>query len=309
MSGLGDRSWTHAWKRVVGDNASPRKRGNAFESSRLADAGWDRMESRARRWAAGGLLLGAVLGVAAFAPARWLAGAITQATGHRLTLAQAQGTLWNGSALVMLTGGEGSKDASVLPGRLKWRLGLRGLGMVLQADHACCLDGTLEIEWARTWSTSRLKVMPQGTAIGRWPNPWLAGLGTPWNTLQLGGSTRLIATGLQFENRGQGWVMQGQLDAEMMGVSSRISPLPVLGNYRLSVLGDASGATLGQLRLSTMDGPLQLSANGDWGRKGLRLLGEARAATPNDLPALQNLLNIIGRRDGDRSVLSIGSPT
>ena len=277
-------------------------------SSRLAEAEWGHLESRARRWALAGVLLGAGVGLVAFAPARWLADGITQASANRLTLAHAQGTIWSGTALVMLTGGAGSKEASVLPGRMKWRLGLRGLGLVLKAEHACCLDGTLEIELTRGWSTSRVKVISQGPYVGRWPNPWLSGLGTPWNTLQLGGSTRLMATGLQFENKGQGWVMQGQLDAELMGVSSRVSPLPVLGNYRLSLIGDTSGTQIAQLRLSTLEGPLQLSANGDFGRKGLRLLGEARAATPGDLPALQNLLNIVGRRDGDRSVLSIGSP-
>jgi general secretion pathway protein N len=38
----------------------------------------------------------------------------------------------------------------------------------------------------------------------------------------------------------------------------------------------------------------------------VRFRGEASAATPADEPALDNLLNIIGRRNGARSVISIG---
>jgi general secretion pathway protein N len=38
----------------------------------------------------------------------------------------------------------------------------------------------------------------------------------------------------------------------------------------------------------------------------VRFTGAARAASPADEAALSNLLNIIGKRDGARSVISIG---
>ena len=60
-----------------------------------------------------------------------------------------------------------------------------------------------------------------------------------------------------------------------------------------------------QLRLSTIDGGLQLSGNGTLGASGFRFRGEA-TATDADRSALVNLLNIIGRRDGARSVIAIG---
>jgi general secretion pathway protein N len=58
-------------------------------------------------------------------------------------------------------------------------------------------------------------------------------------------------------------------------------------------------------RLSTIDGGLQLSGNGTLGASGFRFRGEA-TATDADRSALVNLLNIIGRRDGARSVIAIG---
>jgi general secretion pathway protein N len=59
------------------------------------------------------------------------------------------------------------------------------------------------------------------------------------------------------------------------------------------------------LSLSTQDGPLQLTGSGTWGPGGVKFRGEARSAT-GDEAALSNLLNIIGRRDGARSIISIG---
>ena len=59
------------------------------------------------------------------------------------------------------------------------------------------------------------------------------------------------------------------------------------------------------LELSTLQGPLLLSGQGQWVGQRLRFTGEARA-TPEREAALSNLLNIIGRRNGARSVISIG---
>ena len=59
------------------------------------------------------------------------------------------------------------------------------------------------------------------------------------------------------------------------------------------------------MQLSTLDGALLLSGQGSWSASGFRLRGEASAAEA-DQAALNNLLNIIGRRDGARSIISIG---
>jgi hypothetical protein len=66
-------------------------------------------------WGLIGTVAGAVLALAAYAPAAWLARAAASATSERLLLADARGTVWQGSAVVVLTGGAGSRDASALP--------------------------------------------------------------------------------------------------------------------------------------------------------------------------------------------------
>jgi general secretion pathway protein N len=108
-----------------------------FAESTLAEMAWQRTRGAAGRWAAAGAFIGATLGLVAFAPAAWLASAVASATDDRLLLTDARGTLWDGSALPVLTGGPGSRDASALPDRLEWRLALRGLGIELRARQAC----------------------------------------------------------------------------------------------------------------------------------------------------------------------------
>jgi len=99
-----------------------------FAESTLAELAWQRTRGAAGRWALAGAIVGALVALLAFAPAAWLASSVASATGERLLLTDARGTLWSGSALPVLTGGPGSRDASALPGRLEWSLAWHGLG-------------------------------------------------------------------------------------------------------------------------------------------------------------------------------------
>jgi general secretion pathway protein N len=272
--------------------------------STYAELAWDRSRSAALRWGIAGALFGALVGLVAFAPAAWLASSVSSATGERLLLADARGTVWSGSAVPVLTGGAGSRDASALPGRLDWTLGVKGLGFELRARHACCLNGTVALQVKPGFG--RMQVIlepPSGGWVGQWPSAWLGGLGTPFNTLQLGGSLRLASPGIAFESVQGRWLARGRADLELNNASSRLSTLDTLGSDRLTVNGDASGTA--QLTLSTVEGALQLTGSGITGADGVRFRGEARAAA-GDETALSNLLNIIGRREGARSVISIG---
>jgi len=273
--------------------------------STFAELAWDKSRGAAARWGWLGIVVGALAAVVAFAPAAWLAQATASSTQQRLLLADARGTVWSGSAVPVLTGGPDSRDATALPGRLEWTLSWRGLGLELQARHACCLNGTVALQVKPGIGRVTATLPPRSDWVGQWPSAWLGGLGTPWNTLQLGGAVRLVSPGLTVESV-QGRVrVEGRADVELLSVSSRLTTLETLGSYRMTLAGDASNAGVSQLTLSTQEGALQLSGNGTWGPGGLRFRGEARA-TPGDEPVLTNLLNIIGRRDGARSIISIG---
>jgi general secretion pathway protein N len=263
------------------------------------------------RWAAAGALVGTLVAIAVQAPAAWLATAVASATEEQLLLADARGTVWAGSAVAVLTGGAGSRDASALPGRLQWRLGFDGSALALRATQACCLNGELLLRWLPGWGRSRLELQPatgpagQPALIGQWPAAWLVGLGTPWNTLQPSGSIRLSSAGMAVESVQGRWRFSGRAEVELRSLSSPISTLDELGSYRLVLESDAASGEAANVQLSTLRGPLQLSGSGQWAASKLRFRGQASAEAGSEA-VLNNLLNIIGRRQGALSIISIG---
>jgi general secretion pathway protein N len=263
--------------------------------------------STVKRWALFGALFGALLALPLFAPAAWLAQALAGATGERLLLADARGTLWQGSAVLVLTGGPGSRDASALPGRVQWRLGLDGTALALRARHACCIDGELILRLRPGVGRLRIELPGSGAPLGHWPAAWLAGLGTPWNTLQPAGTLQLASSGFGAQLVQGRWTFDGRLELELQGFASSLSTLDELGSYRLSLQGSAPGAEGGPatLQLNTLSGALQMRGSGQWLASKLQFSGEAQAA-PGSEAALNNLLNIIGRRRGALSIISIG---
>jgi len=276
-----------------------------FGAPTRALSAWQRTQRAVARWAWAGLACGAAAGAVAFAPAAWVAGAVASASGERVQLADARGTVWSGSAMPVLTGGAGSRDAAALPGRLNWTLGWQGSGLTLEARQACCLNGVLSLRITPRLGGWRFELQrpPGSAAIGQWPAGWLVGLGTPWNTLQPGGTLRLASPGLAMDGAAGRWRLSGRLEVELNDTSSRVSTLPILGSYRLSLVGNAAGAA--DVQLTTLEGLLQLAGSGQWAASSFRFRGEARAAEGAEA-ALDNLLNIIGRRQGARAAISIG---
>jgi general secretion pathway protein N len=285
---------------------SPTVAGSGWSESTLAEQAWEGERGAAMRWAVAGILVGIVAGLLLFAPAAWLAQYVASATGRRFILADAEGTIWSGSAALVLTGGTGSRDASILPGRLEWTLAPRWHGLELAVRETCCINGAIRLQIRPGLGRVKATLLPPpASSLGQWPSAWLSGYGTPLNTLQLGGTFRLVSPGLTVEQVEGRWRLDGRLDLELAGVSSRLTTLETLGSYRVTLSGGPGADSATLLSLSTQDGPLQLTGSGTWGPGGVKFRGEARSAA-GDEAALSNLLNIIGRRDGVRSIISIG---
>jgi general secretion pathway protein N len=87
------------------------------------------------------------------APAAWLALALSAATAGKLELPEARGTVWTGSARLQFSGGAGSSDRSILPGRINWsiRPTLDGLSIHLGAD--CCIPEPLALRVSPGWGS------------------------------------------------------------------------------------------------------------------------------------------------------------
>ncbi len=250
------------------------------------------------RWAVLGALVGLVMAMVVFAPASWLAAAVQEASAGRVQLIEPRGTVWTGSAQLQLTGGVGSRDSAVLPGQINWRLRPGWLALNVQVSADCCTPAPLQARLTQHWSGAALQVLD---GRSQWPAALLAGLGTPWNTVQAEGSLQLSTQSLSmawFEGR---LTVSGQAELAAMAMSSRLSTLKPMGSYRLTLVGGATTT----LELATIEGSLQLSGSGRWTGPRLRFEGVA-SASPEHEAALSNLLNIIGRRNGARSIITLG---
>ena len=249
-------------------------------------------------WAAAGMLAGVLPALVVFAPAQWLARAVDHASSGQVLLAQARGTVWTGSAQLVLTGGGASQDRAALPGRLEWRLRPALTGLRAQLHAACCMPQPLQARVDARWGGARLAI---ADGQGQLPASLLTGLGTPWNTLQPQGQLALQTRGLEAVWSAGRMALAGTAQLDARAMSSRLSTLRPMGSYRLVL----QGGEVPTLTLSTIDGDLQLNGSGQWVGQRLRFTGEA-SAKPEREAALANLLNIIGRRNGARSIITVG---
>ena len=249
-------------------------------------------------WGALGAAIGAALALLLAMPASWLAAAVARATNQQVLLDDPRGTVWDGSARLALTGGAGSTDNTALPGRVQWRIlpRLDGAAVALRAD--CCAPQPLPLRLRLRISGGTLQV---GDGSSQWPAALLSGLGTPWNTLQLDGDLRLATQGLSLEWAEGRLAVAGRAELTAQRMSSRLSTLRPMGSYRITLQGGPTPT----LRLETIEGSLRLAGSGQWVGSRLRFTGEATADAEREA-ALSNLLNIIGRRNGARSIITIG---
>ncbi len=250
-------------------------------------------------------VLGLFIALLLFAPARWLSGTISGLTSGHVQLLNARGSLWSGQADLMLTGGTGSQTRAALPQGIRWHMrpgwehGAPVMRLAVLAP--CCTPAPLNLSLRPSLGGGSVAL---AASRSQWPADILIGLGTPWNTLRLEGRLQLETEGFTARWQQGRLGLEGGLGLDAFEVASRLSTLRPLGSYRLELLASDDGHTA-TLALSTHSGALQLQGQGQWVGSRLRFEGVAEAASGLET-ALANLLNIIGRRDGSRSLLSLG---
>ncbi len=129
----------------------------------------------------------------------------------------------------------------------------------------------------------------------------LVGFGAPFNTLKPEGTLDLSTRSFSVQLNGQKVALAGLATLDATDISSSLSTLRPMGSYRVTL----EGGTTTSLLLTTRDGSLLLNGSGYWTGTAMRFNGEASAA-PGRENALSNLLNIIGRRNGARSLITLG---
>ena len=264
-----------------------------------------------KKWMMGGAACGILYALVAYAPASWLARGLASGSGGQVLLQAPRGTVWQGSADLVLSGGVGSAGAASLPSRLNWQISPVWLGLDVSLSASCCTlatspvqlglrAGTLgnrqDVEW-------RLNAAHLGL-----PAELLAGLGAPWNTMQLAGELLFISDQLTGVWSAQGLQnLTGRASLQASHVTTALSTVRPLGSYLLTSAGSA-------LRLETLGGEqseaaLILAGTGQIERGRASFQGEALAARGRE-EALSSLLHIVGQwqssTDGrSRSILKL----
>jgi general secretion pathway protein N len=252
---------------------------------------------------AGLLAVLAVLGTRA--PASLADVALSQVTQGRVRLAEATGTVWRGRGRIVLadvvdpaTAG-GSPVASVpgvvLPGTFGWQLSAWPL-------LAGVLDARIEHDSMRqpvllTGRAGELRATPGTLQL---PPVALDRLGSPWNTIRPTG-----ALSVSWENVTlRSGRFDGRAAIELRDAASALTPVRPLGAYRIEIVGSGAQA---QVRMTTLAGPLRLDGSGTWDAgSGLRFTAEA-LAEESEKARLRPLLGLLGRRDGERTIIKIGA--
>jgi general secretion pathway protein N len=238
------------------------------------------------------------LSVVVFCPAAWLSYLLEQQTGGRLTLGDAQGTLWRGSAFVGGAPGKSEAVTPLLAGRFSWRISPALLfGRVdVELENTSALSQMLTIRG--TWSQWQV-----GPAAVELPAERLSGLGAPLNTIEPTGQMKLSWGPLLVQRQSAGVAVNGTMNLDLENIASRLSPINPLGAYQVALVWSGVDASL---VLKTSRGPLLLSGSGALANGRFHFSGFAEAEVGQE-QKLANLLNLLGQhqKNGNKDVFAL----
>jgi general secretion pathway protein N len=252
---------------------------------------------RAVTWLLAGIA-SVALTVMMFFPATWMAALVEQRTAGRLTLGDAHGTLWRGSAFVGGAASGSDPLTPLLPGRFSWSISpLVLLGSVdAELENADALSKPVRV----TGDWHQWQVSPAAVSL---PAERLAALGAPLNTVRPSGQMRLSWEPLQLGILNGKFGISGAMNLEIIDLASRMSPVKPLGSYNLALDWHGEQSTV---TLKTIQGPMLLSGSGMFNNGRLQFAGKAEAEAGQE-ERLANFLNLLGqrRKEGDKNVIAL----
>ncbi len=213
------------------------------------------------------------------APASLLGNVLQHISDNRLTLANSQGTLWNGSAAPLLLNG---KNPAIALQTFYWKLKPEALlqGQIridIRHDSAAT---AMELTLDRRSVTLTNIQLPLPASIISELSPFLKPVG-------FSGNLMLSSPQLTYADN----QLQGQATARWNQAGSALAPIHPLGDYQLNLTTDNHSL---QATLNTLSGALILDGQGNWSAaQGFHFNGTARAAEEAQ-PMLSELLHYLG---------------
>lgn len=237
-------------------------------------------------WSLAGII-SIVLTTLIFFPASWLSAIVETQSAGRLTLGDAQGSMWHGSAFIAGAASGNEPVTALLPGRFSWRISpMILLGQTdMELQNSEVLSQTIHV----TGNWSQWQISPAEILIGA---ERLSSLGAPLNTIQPTGQMRLSWQPLQLARQDGTIEMNGTINLAMNDIASRLSPVKPLGSYNLTMDWNGQQA---QLQLNTIKGAMLLNGSGTLNNGRMQFSGTAQAATGQE-ERLANFINLLGQR-------------
>lgn len=241
------------------------------------------------------MLIALVYGI----PAAWVAQHLAGASGGRLQLVRVSGLWHRGSAIVVISSGQGGSDAAHWQQRVHWDLKQKQWPGIW----------ALRITWPELGPPLYITL---GVGLSSWQvnsAPWrgaipltvLAGLGAPFNTLALEGAARISMSELRYSSSPEAKpVTVSNVEIAIARLRSALAQGVVLGDYVVRGNMHAAGGTF---ELRTVQGMLLLDGIGQCGVKNrfsCSFQGTARAARQDDA-SLANVLGLLGKQQSQDS--------
>ncbi len=242
------------------------------------------------------------------APAAWLAPLLSKATNGNVGFADSWGTVWDGSAQVLIH--RSDKEVLRVPQPIAWTLTVNSV--FNQSVTVTLRSAALQ---APVIVALQDKTVQVSAGQYRLPADSLNTLGSPFNTLRPSGDVSLnwSAFSTQADVQSPPAV---RLNASIQSLRSSVTGAQVLGDYTVIATPKAPPATNANqqrwaVQLSTVNNvaspaSLLLSGSGELGLSSAPQFElTAKAANPQAEQRLQALLNFLGRRQGDVYVLRV----
>ncbi len=247
------------------------------------------------------------------APAAWLGALISKATHRSFGFAESWGTVWNGSAQLIIH--RSDKEVLRVPEAIAWTMSINS---VLNQS------ATISLSSAALQAPVTITLQGKNVQINRGqyslPADSLNTLGAPFNTLKPSGDVRLnwpvFSTTLDAQSP-----PAVPLTVNIQSLRSSVTGAQVLGDYTVTATPKMSAAPNTSnvsnatprwtVQLSTNNNgaspaSLLLSGSGELGLSGAPQFDlSAQAANPQAQQHLQALLNFLGRKQGDAYVLRV----
>jgi general secretion pathway protein N len=215
------------------------------------------------------------------APAAILDWSLQRASQGKILLANANGTIWNGSAIPAL---RTSENRFVTLPFLHWEISLQSIfsGKIL-----------IRLLWDNQQSSQATEALLSFNQLElrhtllRLPARVLEEVSPILKAAQFRGELQIESSSLVFSKRG----MEGTALVDWRQASSALSPVAPLGDYHLELVG--TGERL-NIALTTHSGMLFLEGEGNWlASRGLEFHGKAHATSGNN-NNLADLLSHLG---------------